>query len=225
MMKNVFVLLLALTLGACATAQFPEIEEPSSSALESDSKNAIYEDVKPQPRKPVVVEDTKVVKKADNNKVDAKKVVAKKEVEPKKEVAIAEPKKEEAKVEEVVESSGPSIELLKATIYFADGSSSVYGSEKQIRDVAKFVKANDAKVKVVGHSSSRTLNTDPVSHKMANFNASLRRAQNTAKALEKAGVDKDDIIVEAVSDARPAYQEVMPEGERLNRRAEIYVIY
>ena len=87
------------------------------------------------------------------------------------------------------------------------------------------VKENNANVIVYGHSSSRTRDTDPASHKLANFKASMERAQNVAAALKRAGVPADRISVEAMSDSMPAYLEVMPEGERLNRRAEVYIAY
>ena len=74
-------------------------------------------------------------------------------------------------------------------------------------------------------ASSRTRNTDAVSHKLANFKVSMDRAQNVAQALRKAGLAAEYIEVEALSDTAPVYLEVMPEGERLNRRAEIYITY
>ena len=45
------------------------------------------------------------------------------------------------------------------------------------------------------------------------------------EALARAGVSVDRIVSQAMSDSMPMYQEVMPEGERLNRRAEIYLTY
>ncbi len=66
---------------------------------------------------------------------------------------------------------------------------------------------------------------DAATHKLANFKVSSERAQNVAAALKKAGVPASKIVVEALSDTAPAYQEVMPEGERLNRRAEVYISY
>ncbi len=216
-MRNNFVLFLfVVLLGGCVSAQFPELEEPKNEVIESDSKNAVYENIEAQPTKPVAVEETS----------EKNKEVVESKAEKKEEI-ITQAKSVEV-IEEPVDKTkktGPAIELLKETIYFADGASSVSRHNKHIRSAAKFIKDNNAKVKVVGHSSSRTLNTDPVSHKIANFNASLSRAQNVAKALIAAGVNKDEIIVEALSDSQPAYKEVMQEGERLNRRAEIYVIY
>ena len=60
---------------------------------------------------------------------------------------------------------------------------------------------------------------------MANFRVSAARAENVANALRRAGMPASKIKVEALSDSNPAYLEVMPEGERLNRRAEIYISY
>ena len=90
---------------------------------------------------------------------------------------------------------------------------------------ANLVKNNNARIRVLGYASSRTRNTDIVTHKMANFKISSERAENVAAALRRAGVPARNITVEALSDTAPAYLEVMPEGERLNRRAEIYVSY
>lgn len=78
---------------------------------------------------------------------------------------------------------------------------------------------------VMGFASSRTRNTDMASHKMANFKVSLARAEAVAAALRRAGMPANKILVEAMSDNRPAYLEVMPEGERLNRRTEVYISY
>ena len=78
---------------------------------------------------------------------------------------------------------------------------------------------------VLGYSSSRTNDTDYVSHKIANFKVSLARAEAVADALIKAGVPDEKVLLEALSDSRPAYLEVMPEGERLNRRVEVYIGY
>ncbi|MFI3242307.1 MAG: OmpA family protein [Alphaproteobacteria bacterium] len=236
-MKNVLFLLIILMLNACANAPFPEFENDSS-VLASDSENASYdgfEKIKKQPVKPVVVEDKKTPSKKAKKTVEKKVKVAKApEKEEKAPKVVEKPKKEAEKslseVKEVVnpqpeEEYKPSIEVLKEIFYFRDGSSALEGYNKEIKAIAKFVKENNAKVKILGHASSRTANADPITHKMANFTASLKRAQSVANALEKSGVKKDVIIVEALSDSRPAYLEVMPEGERLNRRAEIYLIY
>ena len=122
--------------------------------------------------------------------------------------------------------NGPSVTYRLETIYFANGSAAVDSSyNSKIRAAVRQAKANNAKIKVLGFASSRTRNTDIVSHKLANLKVSMERAQNVAAALKRAGMKEDDISVEALSDSAPAYLEVMPEGERLNRRAEIYISY
>ena len=99
------------------------------------------------------------------------------------------------------------------------------GSNSKIRQIVKEAKKNNAYVRVMGYASSRTRNTDMASHKMANFKVSQARAEAVAAALRRAGMPSNKILVEAMSDNRPAYLEVMPEGERLNRRAEVYISY
>lgn len=112
------------------------------------------------------------------------------------------------------------------TIYFDNGSSVIKSDySRNIKNIAKVAKEKGATVYVLGFASSRTRNTDYVTHKMANFNVSLARAEAVADALIKAGVKSDNVLIEALSDTRPAYLEVMPEGERLNRRVEVYLGY
>lgn len=120
----------------------------------------------------------------------------------------------------------PSVTYLVGTVYFANGSSDVDASyNRQLREIVKLAKAKKATLNVFGYASSRTRNTDIVSHKMANFRVSAARAENVANALRRAGMAMSKIKTEALSDSNPAYLEVMPEGERLNRRAEIYISY
>ncbi len=120
----------------------------------------------------------------------------------------------------------PSISYRMDTFYFADGSAEIDAADySKIRAIAKEAKAKNAEIIVMGFASSRTRNTDIVSHKLANFNISLRRAQNVAKALQRAGLKAQNIQIEALSDTAPVYLEVMPEGERMNRRAEVYISY
>lgn len=128
----------------------------------------------------------------------------------------AQPEKDEA----------PSITYRLDTFYFNNGSSNLDDEEHaRIRNIVKIAKKNDAKIKVLGYASSRTRNTDIATHKLMNFRVSQARADTVAKALVRAGLPASDITVEALSDSNPAYLEVMPEGERLNRRAEVYISY
>lgn len=126
----------------------------------------------------------------------------------------------------VDENNGPSISYRLDTFYFENGSSvldSKYNAA--LRKIVKTVKDNDAAVIVYGYASSRTRNTDAASHKLANFKVSTERAESVAAALRRAGLPAAKISIEALSDTAPMYQEVMPEGERLNRRAEVYIVY
>ena len=225
-LKNFVVLGAAfLALSACSLAPFPEFDDDEYS-LVSDSENATYEGQEnkkkvdapekaaPAKTKPVIVADD-LDKKSEKSE---KKVVAKTE-EVKKEIA---PKVQPAPVENAI----PSVSYLVATIYFNNGSAAVDASyNKQLRDIVKLAKSKNATLNVFGYASSRTRNTDIVSHKMANFKVSAERAENVANALRRAGMPASKIKVEALSDSNPAYLEVMPEGERLNRRAEVYISY
>ncbi len=216
--KIVVVSVGLLMLSACASAVFPDFDDnlddmevheggrvvreipEEADSLGADTQNAEYED------DTVSAAETTEVMVADLN-----------------EEPVLDDEQEETVVEEEQE---PSVSYRVETIYFANGSAVVEQKyNANLRNVAKMVKDNNAKLIVYGHSSSRTRDTDPVSHKLANFKASMERAQNVAKILKRMGVAEDKIVVEAMSDSTPEYQEVMPEGERLNRRAEIYISY
>lgn len=122
--------------------------------------------------------------------------------------------------------SEPSVTYQVDTFYFDNGSANVKNEyKKRIKEIAKTAKEKNAYVYVLGFSSSRTKNTDYVTHKMINFKTSLARAENVAEEFIKAGVKSERVMLEALSDGRPAYLEVMPEGERLNRRVEVYIGY
>ncbi len=222
--KLVCGLAAVLMLSACASAVFPDFDDneddfevreggrvvralpEESSSLKADTQNAAYEG-----------EEKTTVEKAAAAET---KPVVKEDLKPEK------PETPVAVEEKNPEPAGPSVSYLVDTIYFDNGSAAVDAKyNANLRKIVKMVKQNNAGVIVYGHASSRTRDTDPVSHKMANFKASAERAQNVAAALKRAGVPASKITVEALSDSQPAYLEVMPEGERLNRRAEIYISY
>lgn len=130
----------------------------------------------------------------------------------------------EAKSDEIVKE--PSMTYQLETFYFNNGSSDIRQEDrKKVREIVKLAKEKRAMIYVLGYSSSRTRDMDYVSHKMANFKISLKRAETVANALISAGLKDEQVLLEALSDNRPAYLEVMPEGERLNRRVEIYIGY
>lgn len=210
-------------------------------AYESDEEDEIFAEVTDKDLEETEDKDEKVLAEKAKAKAGAKKQAEQKLPEKEiKTVKVAEAKApsdaplmsdsvfEETLAETVATDAdnGPSVTYRLETIYFANGSSSVASSyNDKIRAAVRQAKANNAKIKVVGHASSRTKNTDIVSHKLANLKVSMERAQSVAAALRRAGMKASDISVEALSDSAPAYLEVMPEGERLNRRAEIYISY
>ena len=110
------------------------------------------------------------------------------------------------------------------TIYFAHGSTSLLAKGRELlREVAVWQREKGGAIRVVGHSSSRTGDMDPVRHKLINFKVSLDRANAVAQELIRLGVPSDKLIVSAKSDAEPIYFEIMPLGEAGNRRVEIYL--
>lgn len=213
----------------------------STGILVADKENAAYEDdvsdenvfvqkqeveEKVMAAKTVKVETEKLNPVEDKSDVVENKVEkvaeVKSEVKENKDVVTAA----EDKTLNKVEDNMPTMHYLAETIYFDNGSSVVdYKFYDELKAVAKVAKKNNAVVSVFGYASSRTRNTDPASHKLANFKISAERANSVVKVLKKQGVKSDRIISQALSDSAPVYQEVMPEGERLNRRVEIYLTY
>ncbi len=234
-----------LLLNACANAVFPEIEDEEEitvgeggrvvrtlpkegNSLKADEANRAYEGEE-ESETPANDSVEQIIEKDESvAAVETKPVLSEEKTAPKQESGKTA-KAAEASVSDMsilTESSAPSVSYRLDTFYFADGSS-VLDSEYNgnIRKIVKEAKANNATVTVYGYASSRTRNTDVVSHKMANFRVSLARAESVAAALRRAGLPASRITVEALSDTAPAYLEVMPEGERLNRRAEVYISY
>ena len=234
-LKNVFMFSACAWLSACSSAVFPEVIEDDSmvmsesesgekvikegKALGSDEKNAAYEDM---PSEDDVFADVVPAKDKDKTanaenkqsskdekkvatKDDEKKVVAEKEpIKPLVETKPVEQKPMPSQnAANVLESQmgepefEPSVTYRLETIYFDNGSAYVSPEyNAKLREAANLVKNNNARI-----------------------------AENVAAALRRAGVPAKNIATEALSDTAPAYLEVMPEGERLNRRAEIYVSY
>ena len=238
--KFATVLLLSAGLSACAAERetvvraSAEADRPAVSTyrpihkqltettiLGSDSLNARYEEEKaiPAPTRPIIREDARKEAKINKDR-EFKKIITYAKAEKAKR-ANTEKKKEAAPVK-----NEPSVAYQAATILFADGSSTVVPEyQGEIRKIARLAKEKNAHITVYGFASSRTRDTDVATHKRINFNISLKRAESVAAALIRAGAPKKSVAVEALSDSMPLYQEVMPEGERLNRRAEIYVSY
>ncbi len=241
-----------MLLSGCASAIFPDFEENNDIVVDDggkveirkvredgilvgDKENASYEGDEDDTADEADVADAPVVEGGEDEVSPAKVIEVKADDIAPLETAEAEDnvKVTEASADEKVleaqddsEPQGPSMHYLAETIYFENGGAVVDASYRSaLRKLAKIVKENDATVTVYGFASSRTRDTDPATHKLANFKVSAERAENTAKALRRAGVPADKITIQAMSDSMPMYQEVMPEGERLNRRAEVYLTY
>ena len=227
------VLSAVLVLNGCASLFFPDFEEDEdivvddggkvelrkveeTGVLVGDKANARYEDEQNDGD----VEEGKDV--ADNTVAEDEAVPAKVVAVEKEDISAVKPNEENSKRD----ADRQEMRYLAGVIYFSDGGSNIDSeSRAKLRKIAKTAKENNADVEVLGFASSRTRNTDPVSHKLANFKVSAQRADNTASILRQLGVKNDKITVQALSDSVPMYKEVMPEGERLNRRAEIYLTY
>lgn len=238
-----------LMLSACSSASFPEIEEErkvlkEGETLVGDENNIAYDDnpdakeyVSPAKTTPVIVaesddiddEDGFLTDEDDDSDLFASPLERKKKSAPvKKQARQPDPVKTAAKQTETKFSDDfvPSVTYQVETFYFANGSSQLDGNYRsRMREIVNEAKRNNGIIRVLGFASSRTRNTDLVTHKMANFKVSQARADAVAAALKRAGMPAGRIVVEALSDSRPAYLEVMPEGERLNRRAEVYISY
>lgn len=113
-----------------------------------------------------------------------------------------------------------------ATIIFSHGSSRIDARDKGILgNVVKLHAKSGGKIRVVGHSSSRTRTMSPQQHASANQRVSKRRADVVARELARQGLGRDALTIVAQSDSEPVYYEVMPSGEAGNRRTEVFLDY
>ena len=118
------------------------------------------------------------------------------------------------------------IQFRIATINFNSGSSQLtFKDIKKIKKVMKLANEKNAKVRIVGHASTRTKDMDLIKHKLANFTISDKRSHAVAKVFIDNKFPIGDLITEAVSDSKPIFHESMPVGTNGNQRTEIYIIY
>lgn len=111
-----------------------------------------------------------------------------------------------------------------ATIVFPNGSSRLSARDRQIlAQVVELQKERGGTLHVIGHSSSRTRNLSPEKHRLVNYKMSAERAKMVAKELIRRGANRRTIATAALADSQPLYQEIMPNGEAGNRRAEIFL--
>ncbi len=229
-----YSLLLTLSLSACASIFFPDFEEGNDIVVDDggkvevrkveekgvligDKANALYEDDNEDKENAALSKDN------EEEKVTPAKVT---KVTKSEDLPQIKPLDSEVEAQNDSNPATPRMHYLAGVVYFANGGAYIDADgNKTLRKIASQAKKHNAEVEVCGFASSRTRNTDPVSHKLANFKISAARADNVAKALRSLGVKKDKIATQALSDSMPMYLEVMPEGERLNRRAEIYLTY
>jgi flagellar motor protein MotB len=113
---------------------------------------------------------------------------------------------------------------LAAIIFFSHGSSELDERDRSVlRDIAALQEQRGGRLRVVGHASSRTQNSTPDEHQIANFDMSMARAESVMEELVALGVPAQAVQAEAVGDAEPVYHEFMPSGEAGNRRVEIFL--
>lgn len=137
------------------------------------------------------------------------------------------PKKEVVKKLNVVDVEAPkNITFLSAIIYHSNGKADISSADmKAIKSVAKFVNKNNATLRIVGNSSSRSKNMKEIQNKLTNFDLSILRAEKVRDALIKNGVSADKIFIDGVADTEKVVEENMPINEAINRRTEIYINY
>ena len=141
-------------------------------------------------------------------------------------VVDGEVKKEPVKKLNIKEEAPRNITFLSAIIYHSNAKADISPADmKAIKSVAKFVNKNNATVRLVGNSSSRSKNMKEIQNKIKNFDLSVLRAEKVRDALIKYGVAADKIFVDGVADTEKVVEENMPINEAINRRTEIYINY
>lgn len=121
-------------------------------------------------------------------------------------------------------AAGPEPGQLAAIIFFGHGSVVLDENDLAVlSDLVTLHSQQGGRLHVVGHASSRTRNTTPDQHQVANFEMSLKRANTVSAELLRLGVAPEALSTEAKADAEPVYHEFMPSGEAGNRRVEIFL--
>ena len=119
-----------------------------------------------------------------------------------------------------------SITFLSAIIYHSNAKADISPNDmRALKSVANFVNRNNATVRIVGNSSSRSKNMKEIQNKLTNFDLSILRAEKVRDALIKYGVAADRILISGVADTEKVVEENMPINEAINRRTEIYINY
>lgn len=108
-------------------------------------------------------------------------------------------------------------------VYFTGGVASLDGVDRDVlREVARLYKSHGGTLRVVGHASSATRETDAYKNQVVNLRISTQRAEAVAGELARLGVPRDQMTVAGVSDSEPLYAETTQAGIAGNRRVEIF---
>jgi flagellar motor protein MotB len=113
--------------------------------------------------------------------------------------------------------------LQVAVIQFGQGSAGLRGEDMAvIRDVARIHRRNGGVVRIYAHASHDVLASSVHRLKTGNLDVSVKRGTSIVNALIRAGVPRDAIVMEALSDEEPIYTTATARGIAANRRAEIF---
>ena len=113
--------------------------------------------------------------------------------------------------------------LQVAVIQFSQGSSGLNGEDLAvIRDVARIHRRNGGMVYIYAHASHDAYASSVPRRRAGNLDVSVKRGTNIANALIRAGVPRNAIVMEALSDEEPIYTTATARGIAANRRAEIF---
>jgi outer membrane protein OmpA-like peptidoglycan-associated protein len=108
-------------------------------------------------------------------------------------------------------------------VYFGGGSAALDGADRDLlKEVARLYRSHGGTLRIVGHASSATRETDALQHQIANLRISTKRAEAVAGELAKLGVPRAKMTVGGVSDSEPLYKETTQAGIAGNRRVEIF---
>lgn len=108
-------------------------------------------------------------------------------------------------------------------IQFGQGSSALGGNDLAvIRDVAQIYRRNGGVVRVYAHASHDVLASSVYRLKTGNLDVSVKRGTSIVNQLIRAGVPREAIVMEALSDEEPIYETRTARGMAANRRAEIF---
>lgn len=117
-------------------------------------------------------------------------------------------------------SGGPE---LVGVIYFPEDSTDLErGDQDLLREVIALYKERGGRIRLVGHSKSKSATGDTVGQQMVDLDLSLKRANAVADTLVDLGVKQDALMVEAKGDPGASAQEAaISEAEA--RRVEIFL--